>query len=108
MTEHKRKKGLISVSATVRVNASGSYDVIIEKGLMNSVGERCKALLGICKAVIVTDDKVAQLYLEKVRNSFSSVGYETSEFIFENGEKSKNIDTFSSLLEFIQCTINSP
>lgn len=89
------------MSATVRVNASGSYDVIIGKGIMTSAGERCKDLFGTCKAVIVTDDKVAPLYLERVRSSFNAAGYETVEFIFKNGEESKNIDTLSQLLEFM-------
>lgn len=89
------------MSATVRVNASGCYDVVIEKGIMASAGERCKALFGVCKAVIVTDDKVAPLYLAKVRASFDLAGYETTKFIFPNGEQSKNIETLASLLEFM-------
>lgn len=89
------------MSATVRVNASGCYDVVIEKGIMASAGARCRALFGACKAVIVTDDKVAPLYLAKVKASFDSAGYETTEFIFPNGEQSKNIDTLASLLEFM-------
>ncbi len=101
MTELRKKKGLIKVPATVRVNASGSYDVIIGNGIMDSVGERCKRLFGICKAVIVTDDNVAPLYLERVKNSFEGAGYETVSFIFKNGEESKNIETLSQLLEFM-------
>ncbi|MBQ8228144.1 MAG: 3-dehydroquinate synthase [Clostridia bacterium] len=68
---------------------------------MSSAGERCKAIFGTCKVVLVTDDKVAPLYLEKVKASFVSAGYETVEFIFKNGEESKNIDTLSQLLEFM-------
>lgn len=89
------------MSATVRINASGSYDVIIGNGIMDTAGERCKNLFGTCKAVIVTDDKVASFYLERVKKSFVSAGYETVEFIFKNGEESKNIDTLSALLEFM-------
>ncbi len=64
-------------------------------------GERCKALFGVCKAVIVTDDKVADLYLKKVKASFVSSGYETVEFVFQNGEQSKNIDILTQILEFM-------
>ncbi|MBQ8784296.1 MAG: 3-dehydroquinate synthase [Clostridia bacterium] len=68
---------------------------------MSRAGECCKALFGTCKMVLVTDDKVAPLYLEKVKTSFTSAGYDTVEFIFKNGEESKNIDTLSQLLEFM-------
>ena len=89
------------MSATVRINASGCYDVVIGKGLIDSAGERCKNLFGICKVVIVTDDKVASLYLERVKASFKSAGFETVSFVFKNGEESKNIETLSDLLEFM-------
>ncbi len=89
------------MSATVRINASGSYDVVIGNGIMDTVGERCKKLFGLCKAVIVTDDKVAPLYLNRVKGAFEAVGYETIQFIFKNGEESKNIDILSALLEFM-------
>lgn len=68
---------------------------------MDSAGEKCKALFGVCKAVIITDDKVAPLYLERVKASFEKEGYETVSFVFKNGEESKNIDTLSEILEFM-------
>ncbi len=89
------------MSATVNVSASGAYDIIIENGIMKKAGEKCKELFDSCKVALITDDKVAPLYLGKVRASFTSAGYETAEFIFKNGETSKNIDTLSATLEFM-------
>ncbi len=89
------------MSATVKISASGTYEVIIESGIMEKVGEKCKELFKACKAILITDDKVAPLYLEKVRSSLQKSGFETAEFIFKNGEISKNIDTFSAILEFM-------
>ncbi len=89
------------MSATVRVSASGTYDVIIENGIMDKAGEKCKELFGLCKVILITDDKVAPLYLERVKKSYQLSGYEIAEFIFKNGEKSKNIDIFSAILEFM-------
>lgn len=84
---------------TVRIEASGSYDVVIGKSLLDSAGKMCGEIFSAGKAMIVTDDKVAPLYLERVKKSFESAGFTAAEFIFKNGEESKNINTLSSLLE---------
>ena len=75
MTEHRKKKGLIRVSQTVRIEASGSYDVVIGKSLLDSAGKMCGEIFFAGKAMIVTDDKVAPLYLERVKKSFESAGF---------------------------------
>ena len=99
-TEHKKKKGLIKVRRVIKVSASGEYDVIIDKGILDESGEILKKIKAPCKALIVTDSVVAPLYLERVKKSFENTGYEVLEFVFESGEKSKNISTLSSLLEY--------
>lgn len=86
---------------TVRINASKSYDVVIGGGILDSVGEMCAELFNGGKVVIITDDKVADLYLARVRRSFKQAGYEVISFIFKNGEESKNIGTLSDILEFM-------
>ena len=88
------------MSKVIRVSASGSYDVIIDKGIIDSAGEICKKLVEPCKAVIVTDSNVAPLYLQRVEQSFKVQGFEVLSFVFESGEQSKNIGTLSALLEF--------
>ncbi len=96
------------MSKVIRVSASGSYDVIIDSGIIDSAGEICKDLVKPCKAVIVTDSIVAPLYLQRVRQSFENSGFEVFSFVFESGEHSKNIGTLSDLLEFAaQNTISS-
>lgn len=99
MTEHRKRKGLIKVLQTVRINASGSYDVIIGKDLLQSVGKICGGIFPTGKIMIVTDDKVAPLYLNKAKKSFEEAGFEVFDFVFKNGEESKNINTLSALLE---------
>lgn len=85
----------------IRVNASKAYDVIIGAGILDQAGDICEKLFSRGKAVIVTDDKVADLYLARVRRSFKKAGFETASFIFKNGEESKNLTTLSELLEFM-------
>lgn len=85
----------------IRVNASKEYDVIIGKGILPVLGEKCVSLFGKSKAVIVTDSNVKPLWLEKAEKSLQLSGIETSVFVFEAGEESKNAATLLELVEFM-------
>lgn len=85
----------------VKVTASKEYDVVIGKGILPSLGERCVSLLGKSRAVIVTDSNVAPLWLAKAQKSLESAGVECISFIFPAGEESKSKETLYELLEFM-------
>ena len=85
----------------VRVEASKSYDILIEKGLLYRAGEYILPIAKTKEAVVVTDDKVAGLYLDILITSLEKSGINAIVFIFENGEKSKNSDTYIKLLNFM-------
>ena len=53
------------------------------------------------RVAVITDDTVDKLYSDVVMKSLSDAGFETFKFVFPHGEKSKNISTFSSILEFL-------
>ncbi len=85
----------------IRINASKEYDVVIGKGILPALGERCVSLFGKSKAVIVTDSNVNDLWLGAAKNSLMLAGVETEVFVFKAGEGSKNADTLFSLVEFM-------
>lgn len=85
----------------IKVNASKEYDVVISKGILDSLGERCVSLFGKSRAVIVTDSNVAPLWLGKAKSSLEEAGIGTVEFVFPAGEESKSISTLSALVEFM-------
>ncbi len=85
---------------TIRVNASKEYDVVIGKGILDSLGERCISLFGKSRAVIVTDSNVAPLWLDKAKASLENAGVETIPFAFTAGEDSKSAKTLFELIEF--------
>lgn len=86
---------------TIKVNASKKYEVIIGKGILPLLGEKCVSLLGKSRAVIVTDSNVAPLWLEKAKSSLKLAGIDTLDFVFKAGEESKGKETLFALLEFM-------
>jgi 3-dehydroquinate synthase len=80
--------------ATVSVNTPGAaYDVRVERGLLDLVGERLRALVNTPRAAVVTDTHVAPLYLERMRRSLTAAGVENFDLIIPAGEQHKTLDT---------------
>lgn len=77
----------------IPVNVSGgSYDIVIEKGALDRVGELLKLNR---KVLIVTDDNIPFKYAESVAK-FSKYPVIS---VLPNGEKTKNFDSYKMLLE---------
>lgn len=86
----------------IAVNASKKYEIIIGNGLIDKAGEYCRqALGGLGRALILTDDNVAPLYLDRVKHSFSAIGVETEEYVIPHGEHSKSTQSLVELVEFM-------
>ena len=85
----------------ITVDASKTYDCIIEKGALSKIGEYAKSLSLSGKACIITDSNVAPIYSQKVRASLEGAGFSVYEYIFPAGETSKNAATFIDILEFL-------
>ncbi|MBE7040184.1 MAG: 3-dehydroquinate synthase [Ruminococcaceae bacterium] len=86
---------------TVRINASKPYDVFIERGLLKKAGKLASNIISPSKALIVTDDIVDSLYSKTLEDSLNESGFGTYKFVFKNGETSKNIETFSEILNYM-------
>ena len=86
---------------TVHVNASTSYDVLIGRGLLTSVGKMILPLIKGRKLVLVTDSTVNGLYADTVERSLTDAGFEVAKFVFPAGEESKCMATYTELQEFL-------
>lgn len=86
---------------TVRINASTPYDILIGNGLLDRCGELCREAVAPCKACIITDDTVSELYLGKVKSSLDAADFETVSFVFPHGERSKTTGVLVNILEFL-------
>lgn len=86
---------------TLRVNAGGGYDILIERGLLKNCGEKIKSVVSAKKAAIISDTNVAPLYLETVEKSVNEAGIETVSYVFEAGESSKTTANLIKIVEFL-------
>lgn len=86
---------------SIKVNASKSYEVLVGQDILKNTGALISKVISKCKVAIITDDIVDALYSKVVENSLIESGYSVVKFVFKNGEKSKNIKTYSKILEFL-------
>lgn len=81
--------------------AERTYDIMIGRNLLASLGARIKALRPGARTVIVTDSNVAKVHLAAAQASLQAAGIESSAIIVPAGEGSKKIPTFESVCEDI-------
>lgn len=86
---------------TITVNTIKSYDILIGRGLIETIGKCVSDITKSSVAAVVTDDIVDALYGDKVTASLNAAGLRTVKFVIKNGEMSKNADNFIALLNFL-------
>ncbi len=85
----------------VEVNVSKPYNVIIGDGILSNVGKHIAKEKKPCKAIIISDNSVEELYGEVVEKSLENEGYTVLKFIFPPGEKSKTLNVAMDILNFL-------
>lgn len=85
----------------IKVQTSRPYEVLIERGAIKKCGEYISAVAKSRKAAIITDDIVADLYLDTVTESLKKSGFECSSYAFPNGEQSKCLENYGKILDFL-------
>src|SRR5579863_10122502 len=78
-----------------------SYDIVIGRGLIPSLGARVKALRPGAKVAMVTDENVARHQLAAVEATFANAGTPTSRLIVAVGEGAKSFRVFAEVCEAI-------
>lgn len=90
----------MTVMKKIEVKASKNYTIHIGEGLLSSAGEIIKKTIGVCSAVIVTDNVVNLLYGNEVEKSLVKSGFSVSRYVIKSGEPSKDMNTLTRLLNF--------
>ncbi len=86
---------------TVLVNASKSYEVLIDRGLLAELGTQFRRVSQGQTAVIVSDSHVWPLYGQQAAAQIQSAGARCLSFVFPAGEESKNGTTYLRLLNYL-------
>ena len=67
-----------------------SYDILIGHGLIKNSGQIIAPLLSNNRAVVITDQNVAQLHLRSFESSMKSAGVSVSSLVLPGGESTKS------------------
>lgn len=86
---------------TIRVNASRSYNILVGSGLLGSIDRMARPFCAGRSVVLVSDDNVAPLYGEAVRERLEQAGARVLSYTVPHGEHSKCIAEYERLLEFM-------
>ena len=86
---------------TLTVSLPGrSYDILIERGLLDQAGEHCRAVLPKAdKLFVVTDSTVGPLYLKRLIPPLETAGFETAICEVPAGEGAKCAGELTRLWE---------
>ncbi len=81
--------------------AGQSYDIVIGKHLLEKAGEYISAVIKRRYVIIISDEIVAGLYLNKLVASLEAANINSKALIIPPGEGSKSLAGFSALIEQI-------
>ena len=82
----------------VTVKASGSYDILIGKGLLPKLGEQARLVSKAEKVLLVSETNVYPLWGETAVSALESAGFQVFPFVFPAGEESKCPSVYLELL----------
>jgi len=78
---------------------NNEYEILIEDGLINSIGLEVSKVYHGEKIVIVTDENVDKHYGDIVEESLKCEGYNTLKIVLPPGEKSKSMESLMNLYD---------
>ncbi len=96
MTAPLKTSGPITVGVAL---GDRSYDIVIGRDVLASLGERIKALRPGARTAIVTDRTVAQHWLSKVESILKDAGIVSTAIIVGEGEASKTYPVLEEVCE---------
>ncbi len=85
----------------VNVKVSTPYDVLIGSDIMSKVGEYIGKHKKDCKVVIVSDYNSDKLFGRVISDSLEENGFSVLKYSFPPGEKSKNLNTVTEIMNFL-------
>jgi len=79
---------------------SRSYDIHIEPGCLSRLGQAMRSLFDApTRCMVISNVTVAPLYMAQVRSALEQDGWQVSEFLLDDGERYKNMHSFSRIMD---------
>ncbi len=75
------------------------HEVVIHPGILESYGGILGSALGVKRVFVITDKRVNSLYGQRLAESLEASGLESDFLVVDEGEESKSLETYVSLLE---------
>lgn len=92
----------MSTPQTLRVDLGDrGYDILVGDGLIDGAGALIAPLLQHPRVIVVTDENVAPLYLERLSRSLQAENIAVEDITLPAGEKTKSFKQFEALCEDI-------
>lgn len=79
--------------------AENSYEIVIERGALASLGQRCRSVGMKGGAAVITNPTVAALYGPAVRDSLEAAGFTVALVEIPDGEEYKNSTTLNQVYD---------
>ncbi|MDO4731512.1 MAG: 3-dehydroquinate synthase [Clostridia bacterium] len=76
-----------------------SYPILIGNGLLKDCGKLISDIVPVSRVFLITDENVAPLYLERVKESLENSGFKVFSKVVKAGEQSKSIKVLGEVLE---------
>ena len=76
-----------------------SYEIHIGNGLIDDAGTLLEPLMAVPRAIIMTDETVAALYLERLTRALDDAGIGHHEIVLPPGEATKALDRLGEVLD---------
>jgi 3-dehydroquinate synthase len=96
MTAPLKNSGSVTVDVAL---GDRSYDIVIGRDILSSLGARIAALRPGARVAIVTDEYVATHWLRKTEASLKDAGIATSRIVVDEGEASKSYEGIEFVCE---------
>ncbi|HSF91263.1 MAG TPA: 3-dehydroquinate synthase [Paracoccaceae bacterium] len=78
-----------------------TYDIVIGPGLLDQAGARIAPFLKRKKVAVITDENVASLHLQRLRDGLAAEGIEAASLALPAGEKTKNWANLERSVEWL-------
>ena len=82
---------------TINMPLSNPYNIIVKDGIFDYIDEEIQKVYKNKKVYIITDERVANLYLEKITNSLKS--FDVKSIVIKGYEESKSLDMYAYICE---------